>query len=286
MIWRAFNTVLRATPSTRTLLIPQRTFTVGSKLSFPRVKPTLSSLGRQSLAHLQEAGYESENTIEKTRFTDFSPKKKHIAYVEDLFPKNPYHLKDTEKLHQLRTADIKEVAFIGRSGVGKTAVIHAVAGRKKMMKTFQGHKKDRKATKLPNFFSIDDKLILVDIPGYGRSSWKDWGPECLAYFTKPKPNLTRVFLILESYEGLKTADRKMVKFLEKHKIEYQVIITKADHYTNIKFRAQKALIEDDLFDNTQTCFPQVLPMALPKKKGIDEVRCSIIRACKIQPADI
>ncbi|ORX94406.1 P-loop containing nucleoside triphosphate hydrolase protein [Basidiobolus meristosporus CBS 931.73] len=286
MAFRGIRVAVRSFPFTKPSFVAQRTFSVSPWIAFPRTRPTAASLSKPIFWDPMEAGPNQEEPPEKTRFTDFIPKKKHIAYTENLFPKNPYHLKDTEKLAQLRTNDVKEVAFIGRHGVGKTALIHAVAGRKKMVRTFQGHKKDRKRTTLPTFFSVDDKLILVDTPGYSRSSWKDWGPECLAYFTKRKPNLARVFLLLESFEGLKTADRKMIKLLEKYQIEYQVVITKADYYTNIKFRSQKSIIEDDLYESTQICFPQVLPVALPKKKGIDEVRCAVIRACRIQPADI
>lgn len=121
-----------------------------------------------------------------------------------------------------------EVAFAGRSNVGKSSLINALTGRKTLARTSGTPGR----TRLLNFFDLGGRLILVDLPGYGyaRASKSDierWTRLTRGYL-KGRSELRRVCLLIDSRHGLKASDHQVMDELDKAAVSYQVVLTKAD----------------------------------------------------------
>ena len=129
---------------------------------------------------------------------------------------------------QVPAADLPEVAFAGRSNVGKSSLVNALTGRKTLARTSNTPGR----TRLLNFFRLAERLLLVDLPGYGyarasKSDIKQWTGLTRAYL-RGRPNLRRVCLLIDARHGLKTADESVMALLDASAVSYQVVLTKAD----------------------------------------------------------
>ncbi|MBL6614058.1 MAG: YihA family ribosome biogenesis GTP-binding protein [Reyranella sp.] len=123
---------------------------------------------------------------------------------------------------------LPEIAFAGRSNVGKSSLVNALTGRRTLARTSSkpGH------TRQINFFDLAGRLFLVDLPGYGfaqvsRSMKEAWQDLASAYL-RGRPTLKRVCLLIDSRHGLKEADRETMKNLDSAAVSYQLVLTKAD----------------------------------------------------------
>jgi GTP-binding protein len=123
---------------------------------------------------------------------------------------------------------LPEIAFAGRSNVGKSSLVNALTGRRTLARTSSkpGH------TRQINFFDLAGRLFLVDLPGYGfaqvsRSMKEAWQDLASAYL-RGRPTLKRVCLLVDSRHGVKEADRETMKNLDSAAVSYQLVLTKAD----------------------------------------------------------
>ena len=129
---------------------------------------------------------------------------------------------------QVPEADLPEIAFAGRSNVGKSSLVNALTGRKTLARTSNTPGR----TRLLNFFRLAERLLLVDLPGYGyaRASKRDikqWTGLTRAYL-RGRPNLRRVCLLIDARHGLKSGDEAVMALLDEAAVSYQVVLTKAD----------------------------------------------------------
>ena len=136
-----------------------------------------------------------------------------------------------------------EIAFAGRSNVGKSSLINALVGRKNLAKTSNTPGR----TQLINFFSINDNLSFVDLPGYGfakvsRAVKKNWGDMVEAYL-RGRPNLALVVFILDVRREPSDDDLSLRDWLEHCRIPYLYVLTKSDKLSNNEIFRQKMLIE-------------------------------------------
>jgi GTP-binding protein len=123
---------------------------------------------------------------------------------------------------------LPEVAFAGRSNVGKSSLINALTGRTTLARISNTPGR----TQQINFFSLGDRLMLVDMPGYGyakasRKDVKEWQGLATLYL-KGRPSLQRVLLLVDARQGLKESDERVMTQLDESAQSYQVVLTKVD----------------------------------------------------------
>ncbi|MAJ93651.1 MAG: YihA family ribosome biogenesis GTP-binding protein [Rhodospirillaceae bacterium TMED63] len=125
-------------------------------------------------------------------------------------------------------ADLPEIAFVGRSNVGKSSLINALAGRKTLARTSNTPGR----TQQINFFRLQDALMLADLPGYGyakasKTEIKRWTRLIFDYL-RGRPSLRRVCLLIDARHGLKDKDIEVMKDLDEAAVSYQIVLTKCD----------------------------------------------------------
>jgi len=178
----------------------------------------------------------------------------------------------------LPPADLPEVAFAGRSNVGKSTLINAVAGRLHLARASNSPGRTREV----NFFVADGKLRLVDLPGYGfaRASrgdvkkFQNLGRDYL----RGRPNLKRAYLLIDSRHGLKDVDTDALDAFDTAAVSYQIVLTKAD---KLKASEVEAVTARTLaaIAKRPAAFPRVLATSAEKGQGIPELRAEIVAAC-------
>ncbi|GAB4523363.1 MAG: ribosome biogenesis GTP-binding protein YihA/YsxC [Roseibium sp.] len=168
-----------------------------------------------------------------------------------------------------------EIAFAGRSNVGKSSLINALTGRKGLARTSSTPGR----TQMLNFFvAPETPLTIVDMPGYGYAQApKDlveaWTQLVFAYL-RGRPNLRRVILLIDARHGIKKIDLEAMALLDKAAVVYQVVLTKAD---KIKPPALARLIEETrtLLAKRVAAHPEVLATSSEKNRGVDELRAEL-----------
>jgi len=172
-------------------------------------------------------------------------------------------------LDQLPPSQMAEIAFAGRSNVGKSSLINAIMGRKIANVS---HTPGR--TQQLNFFEVGPHFWLVDMPGYGyakvsKTLKKSWDGLIREYLVG-RPNLRLVFLLVDSRHGLKDSDIEMMKMLDKSAVAYRIILTKSDEPKASDLKSVKEQVEAAIKKHP-AAFPTALPASSWEKKGLDEI---------------
>jgi GTP-binding protein len=131
-------------------------------------------------------------------------------------------------LDGLPPTDYPEVAFAGRSNVGKSSLVNALTGRKTLARTSNTPGRTQEL----NYFLLSETLYLVDLPGYGyakvsKTQKAAWTDLVFAYL-QGRPNLKRVMVLVDARHGLKDSDREVMEMLDVAAVSYQVVLTKCD----------------------------------------------------------
>src|SRR5215213_2178969 len=169
-----------------------------------------------------------------------------------------------------------EVAFAGRSNVGKSSLINALTGRNALART--SHTPGR--TQELIFFSADPSLTLVDMPGYGYAAApKDivraW-TKLIHDYLSGRANLARVYVLIDARHGLKDADTVPLDALGKAAVSHQVVLTKSDQVKPSELAERIAEIEAALAKRP-AAFPHVLTTSSRTGDGMPELRAAIAR---------
>jgi GTP-binding protein len=182
-------------------------------------------------------------------------------------------------LESLPKASGVEVAFAGRSNVGKSSLINALTGRNALART--SHTPGR--TQELVFFAGDPSLTIVDMPGYGyaaapRDKVQAW-TRLIHDYLLGRPNLARVYVLIDARHGLKDADAPPLEALGKAAVSHQIVLTKADQVKAAELSERIATIEAALAKRP-AAYPQVLPTSSRSGDGIPELRAAIARLKK------
>jgi GTP-binding protein len=189
-------------------------------------------------------------------------------------------IKSAVKPKDFPPAELPEVAFVGRSNVGKSSLINVLAGRKALVRTSSTPGR----TQLINFFDINGILTLVDLPGYGYAKAppdvrKQWGPMIETYLAK-RENLKTVVLILDIRRIPSDGDLDMLGWLQRYNIPPIIVLTKCDKLSKNERAKQTALISAAISRDKD----MMLPFSALSKDGRNGIWDEILRMLEITGA--
>ena len=169
-----------------------------------------------------------------------------------------------------------EIAFAGRSNVGKSSLVNALTGRKALART--SHTPDR--TQELIFFTGGSTLNIVDMPGYGyaaaaKSKVAAWTALIGAYL-RGRANLARVYVLVDARHGLKDTDDLIFEELRQAAVSFQIVLTKADAIKASELKDRAAEVEAALAKRPGA-FPGVLTTSSHEGTGMEELRAAIAR---------
>ncbi|MEM9469006.1 MAG: ribosome biogenesis GTP-binding protein YihA/YsxC [Pseudomonadota bacterium] len=202
--------------------------------------------------------------------TEFTPQA--LEEARKLFAGSCDFVLGVAGLEQLPAADRAEVAFAGRSNVGKSSLINTLTNRKDLARTSNTPGR----TQQLNFFDLGGKIYLVDMPGYGyakvsKKQREDWNALIFSYL-QGRPNLRRVFILVDSRHGLKDTDIELMKMLDKAAVTYQIVLTKCDKGKQLSALKEKIVLA---LKKHPAAYPEILATSSVKETGIEKFRATI-----------
>ena len=205
---------------------------------------------------------------------DFTPEELEQARI--LFARPATFVMGCAKIEQLPEPDLPEVAFAGRSNVGKPRLINGLVGMSKLARASNEPGRTREV----NFFDLDGRLRLVDLPGYGFAKaskttvrkFQDLGRDYL----RGRVTLKRVYLLIDARHGLKKVDDEALDALDLAAVSYQIVLTKAD---KLKKGEGEKMVAATLkaIAKRPAAYPAVALTSAEKGEGLPELRAEIMR---------
>jgi len=178
-------------------------------------------------------------------------------------------------VEKLPENEIPEIAFFGRSNVGKSSLLNAITKKSKLAYT----SKNPGRTQELNYFSIsNDETILniVDMPGYGfakasKDKIRKWN-NLSKYYLKNRKNLRRVFLLVDSRRNIKPVDEEIMNVMDEFAVSYQIVLTKIDKTKDVDNQIKIVL---NKVKKRRAIYPNVIATSSKEKLGIEDVKSQI-----------
>lgn len=199
-----------------------------------------------------------------------------LVWGKWLFAQECQFVYGMQQLDQLEAFDLPEVAFAGRSNVGKSSLINALTGRRQLARTSNTPGR----TQQLNFFDLGHRLLLVDMPGYGfarvsKSTLQLW-QSLIEQYLRGRPTLQRVYLLIDSRHGLKDTDKTLMKMLDKTAVSYQIVLTKCDKSSQ-QGANQLADSLTEVLKSHPAAHPTIIKTSAEEFLGIDILRAEIAK---------
>ena len=200
-----------------------------------------------------------------------------IETARVLFARPAEFLMGATAMDALPPMDLPEIAFAGRSNVGKSSLINALVGRHRLARTSG----DPGRTREINFFLLDSRLRLIDLPGYGfakvsRASARKFQDLGRAYL-RGRASLKRVYLLIDSRHGLKAPDGEALDALDQAAVSYQIVLTKTDKLGAGEAAAMTAATLAAVSERA-AAFPRIIATSAERGAGLAELRAEIAAA--------
>ena len=197
-----------------------------------------------------------------------------VAFGRRLFERECRFVAGATRLEDLPPPVLPEIAFAGRSNVGKSSLINALTRQTALARISRTPGR----TQQINFFQLGDALMLVDLPGYGfaRASKKrigDW-TALIHAFLPGRPNLQRLCLLIDARHGMKDSDLALMAELDQAAVVYQIVLTKADKISAAALRATLDRIVA-IVPSHPAAHPVPLATSARAGNGLDALRASL-----------
>ncbi|HEY7807229.1 MAG TPA: ribosome biogenesis GTP-binding protein YihA/YsxC [Croceibacterium sp.] len=200
-----------------------------------------------------------------------------VKEAERLFSGRVEFLLSAPQLKFLPEPDVPEVAFCGRSNVGKSSLLNALTGRKAIARTSVTPGRTQEL----NFFEVGEptQFRLVDMPGYGFAKapvkvverWK----QLVRTYLRGRATLKRTLVLVDARHGIKPVDLEMMKMLDEAAVGYRLVLTKADKIKASELAAVVATTEAEARKHP-AAYPQVHATSAEKGLGIAELRAAVL----------
>jgi GTP-binding protein len=169
-----------------------------------------------------------------------------------------------------------EIAFAGRSNVGKSSLVNALTGRAALARTSRTPGRTQELI----FFDLNGQATLVDMPGYGyaavaKSKSASWG-ELVRDYLRGRASLMRVFVLVDGRHGLKESDHETMRALDAAAVSYAVVLTKGDEVTAADRSARISATLDALRKHV-AAYPEVILTSARTGDGVPDLRAHIAR---------
>ncbi|KAB7647971.1 YihA family ribosome biogenesis GTP-binding protein [Polymorphobacter fuscus] len=185
------------------------------------------------------------------------------------------------ELEFLPAPDVSEIAFAGRSNVGKSSLLNALTGRQGLARASNTPGRTQEL----NIFDVGEPRVfrLVDMPGYGYAEapkdlvarWK----RLIFDYLRGRVVLKRVLVLIDARHGLKPVDREIMTMLDKAAVSYQVVLTKADKIKPSELATTMAKVEA-IARTHVAAYPEILATSAETGAGIPELRAAVVLAAK------
>ncbi|GGB15846.1 putative GTP-binding protein EngB [Sphingomonas metalli] len=205
-----------------------------------------------------------------------------VEAARKLFAGPVSFLKSAPKLEHLPDPVVPEVAFAGRSNVGKSSLLNALTNRNALARTSNTPGRTQEL----NFFDVGQPLAmrLVDMPGYGfakapKDMVRQWR-YLVNDFLRGRQALKRALVLIDSRHGIKDVDREILTMLDKAAVSYRVVLTKADKVKATELAAVLARTEEEA-RKRPAAHPAIIATSSEGGMGIAELRAAVLEAAQL-----
>ncbi len=174
----------------------------------------------------------------------------------------------------LPETDMTEIAFAGRSNVGKSSLINALTNHKDLARTSNTPGR----TQQVNFFNLGQRLMIADLPGYGyarapRETVRQW-TELVGDYLQGRPQLRRACLLIDARHGIKESDREVMTMLDKAAVSFQAVLTKCDKVKEAELEKRFNSVSEELATHV-AAHPYLIATSSAKGQGLETLRAAL-----------